>query len=369
MPAENYDAALAQLQAYGLAADALDLSGRIVRVDSADRRGKKDCWYALREFRIADGRTFIVGSYGDWRHDDRGHRIEPGGAPLSAAERAELQRQRAEQRVATAQVRTQLATDAARRARDIWAKLPTSGRSLYLQHKGVKAYGIRFSQGGSIAVPLYKRTDELVGLQFIAGDGTKRFLTGTEKRGAYHAIGDFTAGSAIAVVEGYATGATVHAALDCPVAIAFDAGNLEPVAAALRAQHPDLVLLICGDDDHATSGNPGRTQALATAERHRGIAIVPRFQDPAGRSDFNDLQAEQGLAAVRAQLTEALKAANNPITLAEVYAAVEVEAAVLVACAHAALSGSRSRGTSLKREAQAWRRLKLFRTKLHELRA
>jgi|GEM_PF-4448542 len=45
------------------------------------------------------------------------------------------------------------------------------------------------------------------------------------------------------------------------VAVGYNCGNLEPVAKALRAAHPDVAILVCGDDDHATGGNPGRRHA------------------------------------------------------------------------------------------------------------
>jgi hypothetical protein len=37
------------------------------------------------------------------------------------------------------------------------------------------------------------------------------------------------------------------------------------VAGAIRAARPGLRLVVCGDNDHATAGNPGGTRARETA--------------------------------------------------------------------------------------------------------
>ena len=44
--------------------------------------------------------------------------------------------------------------------------------------------------------------------------------------------------AALCIAEGFATGASIHEATGLPVAVAFNAGNLEPVAKALRKQVP-----------------------------------------------------------------------------------------------------------------------------------
>jgi len=45
------------------------------------------------------------------------------------------------------------------------------------------------------------------------------------------------------------------------VVIAFHAGNLAPVALAVRTRYPNARIIVCADDDHHTPGNPGLTQA------------------------------------------------------------------------------------------------------------
>jgi putative DNA primase/helicase len=86
-------------------------------------------------------------------------------------------------------------------------------------------------------------------LQFIhpeKRDGdNKRFLTGGEYRSRYFSIGAMEGVGPLCLCEGYATGASIHEATDYPVAVAFNAGNLGPVAQALQARFPSSRLVLC----------------------------------------------------------------------------------------------------------------------------
>ena len=67
--------------------------------------------------------------------------------------------------------------------------------------------------------------------------------------GCYFAIGDPKGAAVLCIAEGFATGATIHEATRYPVAVAFNARNLDEVARALRVELPDVTLIICADDD------------------------------------------------------------------------------------------------------------------------
>ncbi len=75
----------------------------------------------------------------------------------------------------------------------------------------------------------------------------------------------------------YATGATLYAATGRAVAVCFSAGNLQPVARALHMKFPELVLIVCADND-PTPGNPGLTHATQAARAVGGLVAVPRFE-------------------------------------------------------------------------------------------
>ena len=104
----------------------------------------------------------------------------------------------------------------------------------------------------------------------LATDGTKRYLTGGRVAGCYFSIGK--PGERICIAEGYATGASIHEATGCAVAVAFDCGNLRAVAEAIKAKCADATLILCADDDYRTDGNPGITKATEAARCCRRTA-------------------------------------------------------------------------------------------------
>lgn len=123
--------------------------------------------------------------------------------------------------------------------------------------------------GPSLVIPLRDVVGELHSLQFIGPDGRKTFLTGGRKRGCYFAIGRPV--DALCIAEGYATAASVHEATGQATACAFDAGNLEAVARALRGKFPRSRITVCADNDTGTPGNPGVRYAEAAARAVRGV--------------------------------------------------------------------------------------------------
>ena len=113
-------------------------------------------------------------------------------------------------------------------------------------------------------------------------------------------------GSIVYVVEGFATGATVHEATHTYTVVAFDAGNLKPVALRLRREYPNAHIIIAADNDSGTEGNPGLTKASDAAQVVDASVVFPTFQntDAYGKppNDFNDLMILEGVEAVREQL-------------------------------------------------------------------
>jgi len=81
----------------------------------------------------------------------------------------------------------------------------------------------------------------------------------------------------------------------------FDAGNLEPVAAAIRRKWPAARIVVAADDDRETlvpRENPGLHFARKAAAAVDGAVAIPVFQDPTGKTDFNDLHVAEGAQAV-----------------------------------------------------------------------
>jgi len=103
-------------------------------------------------------------------------------------------------------------------------------------------------------------------------------------------MGHITPGKPLLICEGWATGATLHES-GYTVACAMNAGNLKPVALALRAEYHITEIIIAGDDDCQTEGNPGRTAANAAAIAVGGLVTFPDWPNtaPDTLTDFNDL--------------------------------------------------------------------------------
>ncbi len=91
-------------------------------------------------------------------------------------------------------------------------------------------------------------------------------------------------GERILVCEGYATGASLHAATGHYVAAAMNAGNLKPVALALRSKYPAAHISIMADNDSHLDPNIGLVKAHEAA-----AAIGARKPSaPPCAGDWND---------------------------------------------------------------------------------
>jgi phage/plasmid primase-like uncharacterized protein len=277
--------------------DVIEADGKLRRFSS---NGKRDDagWYVLH------GDGIPAGAFGDWRTGIEQTWRGDIGRKLTFAEAQELQRRKkAAQREREAE-EAKCHQEARDRARAIWKTAPIATDHPYLSRKGVKAFGLRISDG-RLLVPMIDTSGELRSLQFIDADGEKRYLAGGAKQACYHAIGK--PNGALCIAEGYATAASVHQATGHAVAVAFDAGNIEPVARALRAKYLDLQIIVCADDDSGTPGNPGRTKATTAALAVGGLVAVPDFgaDRPVGATDFNDAMQHCGSDAVRQAITRA----------------------------------------------------------------
>jgi putative DNA primase/helicase len=140
-------------------------------------------------------------------------------------------------------------------------------------------------------------------------------------------------------VEGFATGMTLFEATGQPVAVAFTAGNLLPVAKVINARTKRRAkILICADDDWiqkcrecgvytpvatptcAHCGKPHRGEnagvsrsaetalAIDNAEAFVPVFAQPRPTDRKGPTDFNDLASIEGQQVVVAQFEKRLDA-------------------------------------------------------------
>ncbi|MGE0357311.1 MAG: VapE domain-containing protein [Burkholderiales bacterium] len=316
---QGLDRAAAQMRAAGMPdfpPGHPQITDRIVRFGP-----RKRAWYVLRELALRGGRTVVVGAYGEFGRLES-CKIEPDWQALSDDERAEAKRGREDLDRAEARKRAERAEKAANRAKCQWDAARATGTSPYLERKGVtpESKGLRFFTDGTLLVPAIDfgaPEPVLRGLQKIAPDGVKRFNKGMAKEGCACQLGKVSEGAPIVVAEGVATALSIRQALERGVAVfvAFDCGNLKAAAQRIRARHPASPIVFAADDDWQTEGNPGRRHAETAAQAICGASVVlPHWDGDREPSwtDFNDLHASRGLAAVRGQLDAGIAAARKP---------------------------------------------------------
>ena len=208
---------------------------------------------------------------------------------------------------------------AADKAASIWnapasaleATQPAITDHVYLKHKGIQPHGAKRYHGsltiggmacnGALMIPM-KLNGKISSLQFINRNGEKRFLSDGEK--GYYLIGKIAPDASTYIAEGFATGASIHEATGHAVVVAFDAGNLHKTAALLRAKYPDMVIVLCADDDETGTGQRKATEA---AQAVGGLLALPEFNNPrlTGWKDFNDMATLTGLDTVKQAIDEA----------------------------------------------------------------
>jgi putative DNA primase/helicase len=241
----------------------------------------------------------------DWRSGESWNWFSDDGTTHSdlTDEEKKIRRELRENRIREA---AEIAARAATKALEEWMEAePVEGRGHpYLQAKNVESYGLRKDSQGRLLIPVMNGGG-LQSIQQIYPGGKKIFRRDCKAAGGAFLIGTPQPRTRIWIVEGYATGATVHAALDEPVLVAFNAGNLDKVARQARKEFPRNQIIIAGDNDQWTTGNPGWSKAEAIAVELKCKFLVPDFKglDLDGKpTDFNDLAKLAGTSKVRFQL-------------------------------------------------------------------
>lgn len=165
----------------------------------------------------------------------------------------------------------------------------------------------RVFKKGTFAVPMADIENRLWNLQSIYAHGGKTFFPG-KKQGCFHILGNIPAFGRFNVcqAEGYATAAAIHMALGCPVVVAFDSGNMVPVAKAIKTQYGDRIsrFAFCADDDQhlvdQNKKNAGLVAATDAALAVGGIVIIPLIDDEITQAEKpeNDLLFDEAIAFV-----------------------------------------------------------------------
>lgn len=276
-----------------------------------------------------EGKTLRVAFFGDFARglsktwNDAGAELSPEETAQIEAEMSRVREEnRAEQERRWAQVLPEVAAE--------WDSFCTVGTTPYMDRKKMKKlHGCRVEPhalGARLIVPARDTEGRLWGYQRIYSEklalGTdKIFREGARKEGCFHVLGVLRdSAETIYIAEGISTAYVVHQALEEARAVVscFDAGNLYPVAVALRAKYPSAELVFCADNDQypAKDGNvyhTGRVKAEKAAKAvGRARVVLPEFKDTSSRpTDFDDLARLEGLQAVKDTVLGAVPAGTG----------------------------------------------------------
>ncbi|MEB0011273.1 DUF927 domain-containing protein [Glaciimonas sp. Gout2] len=296
------------IEADGLQPDEVIADGLMHRCPGRDEKPSGTSgWYVFKGGDAGTG--FFGGAYGDWRSGETQTWCSKSRDSLTPIERIELSNQLSEARAAAEIERIKRTADAAAKCQAIWdSARPATDDNPYCQRKGIKPYGLKeFKDKRTLIIPARDGNGVISTLQFIDADGGKKFKSGGTKAGRYYSFGGVPIDTLL-IAEGFATAASLHAVTGHPVAVAFDAGNLEAVAKTLRGKLPLIRIIVCADNDRfKDTENIGLTKATKAAQAVSGALAVPVFQgDDVTHTDFNDLHQAEGNAAVQAIIDHAV---------------------------------------------------------------
>ena len=296
-----------RLREAGLVVDRIEADGVLHRCGVLDKPSGTDG--SFKAFLDAPASIW----WKNWRTGDEGTWCEKSGKDMTTAEREALKARIAEAKEATAKEQAERYANAAELAgKQREAAHAATDAHLYLARKEVPAFGLRQAQDGRLMAPVLDAAGTPQSIQFIAGDGSKRFLSGGKTAGGHFPIPAKDGGEdgPLLIAEGYATGASLRLSTGFAVLVAFNAENLEAVARMARKRYAGREIVLCADNDvetrkpDGTPWNPGVEAATKAAASIGGkLAICPAHEGRA--TDFNDLHRARSLEAVRQAVEKA----------------------------------------------------------------
>ena len=299
---ETTAAMMEELSRAGLVVDGIVFGGELHRCGTVDKPNGKDGSYIAHADAPASlwWQNFPAGTSDTW--------TAKGDKSLSTNEKKALQARMEASKAKREAEQARRNEEAASKAQGIYSAAVDCVSHPYLERKGVQPVpGLKVSTDpkcASLIVPVRNESNKLVGLQFIHEDGSKKFLTGTAKKGGFFIIGGRDTDKPLLICEGLATGLSLYEAVGFPVLVAFDAGNLLPVAEMARGKYPERDIVLCADYDNPSDGYPapggiGLAKATEAAVAVGGSLAVPRHNG--NKVDFNDLHQKMGAGEVLTQ--------------------------------------------------------------------
>lgn len=163
----------------------------------------------------------------------------------------------------------------------------------------------------ALIIPLINANNETLTLQAINENGTKDFLAGGKKHGCFYPFTDLEQlkrANIIMIGEGVATVGACHIATGYAAVAAMDAGNLMPVAQAIRSINPTAKIILLADNDTQAENekpNTGVLKATEAAKAIKGYVAIPKLLN-SEKCDFWSVYSELGKDSVKKTINAAL---------------------------------------------------------------
>ncbi|EHB0239758.1 hypothetical protein JYU57_001720 [Campylobacter jejuni] len=196
----------------------------------------------------------------------------------------------------------------------------------YLKKKGFdENFYLKQDNKGSLLIPLKDENGKLWSVQRIFPNGDKiigviktqeekdqgvEYLA--KKQGCFHIIGakSLEHCKEFIITEGFATAATIYKALNKPVIMGVDAGNLSKIVETLKNKFQNTPITLIADNDKKRElkglSNVGVETAKEIQQKFSDIkVIIPKISNQEaeqGISDFNDIFLNKGIDEVKKQL-------------------------------------------------------------------
>ena len=294
--------------------DPIEFDGQKHYVDTVDgKAGSKKGVYAA----FLDGRP--VGWYRDYKNGGEIQKWVSTGAAPNPEQMAMLRADAAARREQRAAAQADKFDQTANRLMEEYNRLPdATGDLAYLKNKQViAANGLKADERGNVVIPLFNADGEFRTLERIWSDGSKHLEKDGQAWGSFFVVGgQLKDGDNLLYAEGYATAASISEAINQPVIMTVNAGNMVEVAGHLKDTFPNSTHYFLADNDIYKDENVGLDKATEAAELTAGHVLVPVFSNPKeGLTDYNDLHVSEGLEQVRSQVEGAINQINRVDTM------------------------------------------------------
>lgn len=281
-------------------------------------------WYQLHLNGIA------AGNFGCWKLNINQNWCSKSEHELTPEERKAYREQCEQSRLQAEKERKQREENAANQAKKAY------GIAVYddvIKHPYTVSKGIETLKGAllikcfkweqrnwknALIIPLINANNETLTLQAINEDGTKDFLAGGKKRGSFYPFTDLERlkqSDIIMIGEGVATVGACHIATGYDAVAAMDAGNLMPVAQAIRSINPTAKIILLADNDinaNDKNTNTGVLKATEAAKAIKGYVAIPKLLN-GEKCDFWSVYDELGKDTVKQTINATLTKDKNEV--------------------------------------------------------